>query len=288
MKNLTFNISETSRITGLSIDTLRYYDKIGLIESKKNPNNRYRYYTIGDISVINHIKSLRDLDLSISDIKLLLHSDTETQHRILQNHHKVLIEKVASIKKIERVVKDTLKESNSTNLMINVPVVKSYEDRYFKKLKNNVKSNKCCISKKNLLETSENFIDVIDKFVFTFDGKEFDSKSLFEFFELGKIAEDQQYYTEITKEEADKIKDNDKNTDNLLIIPKFNYIETITKLSQNNFKDYFVNLINWIEFKNLEPIYPGFIKYLDASLYFINEGESLIKFEIPFIHKKYE
>ena len=36
MKDLTFNISETSRITGLSIDTLRYYDKIGLIQSKKN------------------------------------------------------------------------------------------------------------------------------------------------------------------------------------------------------------------------------------------------------------
>ena len=28
MKDLTFNISETSQITGLSIDTLRYYDKI--------------------------------------------------------------------------------------------------------------------------------------------------------------------------------------------------------------------------------------------------------------------
>lgn len=37
MKDLTFNISETSQITGLSIDTLRYYDKIGLIQSKKIP-----------------------------------------------------------------------------------------------------------------------------------------------------------------------------------------------------------------------------------------------------------
>ncbi|MGN1032348.1 MAG: MerR family transcriptional regulator [Intestinibacter sp.] len=285
MKNLTFNISETSRITGLSIDTLRYYDKIGLIESKKNPNNRYRYYTIGDISIINHIKSLRDLDLSISDIKLLLHSDTETQHRILQNHHKVLIEKVSSIKKIEKVVKNTLEEANSTNLMINVPVVKSYEERYFKKLKNNVKSDKCCISKKNLLETSESFIDVIDKFVFSFEGKEFDSKSLFDFFEFGKIDENQQYYTEITKEDAQK---NDKDMKDILVVPKSSYIETITKLSKNNFNEYFENLINWIEFKNLEPIYPGFIKYLDTSLYFINEGESLIKFEIPFIHKKYE
>ena len=284
MKDLTFNISETSKITGLSIDTLRYYDKIGLIESKKNPNNRYRYYTIGDISIINHIKNLRDLDLSIHDIKLLLHSNTEVQHTILKNHHKVLLEKVASLKKIEKVFKDTLKEVNSSNLMINVPVVKSYNERYFKKLKKPVKSDKCCISKKNLLDTSHNFLEVIDKFVFSFYGKEFDSAGLFDFFELGRITENQEYYTEISAEEYDLNKD----SEDILVIPPSNYIETITKLSKDNFDEYFENLIEWINYKNLNPIYPGFIKYLDTSLYFINEGECLIKFQIPFTHKKYE
>ena len=285
MKNLTFNISETSHLTGISIDTLRYYDKINLIKSKKNPKNRYRYYTIGDIAIINHIKKLRDLDLSISDIKLLLHSNTEVQQNILQNHHKVLVEKVESIKKMEKIVKDTLEEANSTNLMINVPLVKSYEERYFKKLKNNVKSNKCCISKKSLLETSKSFIDIIDQFVFSFYGKDFDSYSLFDFLEFGEISENHQYYTEITKDKVEKI---DRDKEDLLVVPKSNYIETITKLSKNNFQEYFENLINWIEYKNLDPVYPGFIKYLDASLYFVNEEESLIKFEIPFTHKKYE
>lgn len=284
MKDLTFNISETSKITGLSIDTLRYYDKIGLIESKKNPNNRYRYYTIGDISIINHIKNLRDLDLSIHDIKLLLHSNTEVQHTILKNHHKVLLEKVASLKKIEKVFKDTLKEVNSSNLMINVPVVKSYNERYFKKLTKPVKTDKCCISKKNLLDTSHNFLEVIDKFVFSFYGKEFDSVGLFDFFELGRITENQEYYTEISADEFELNKD----SEDILVIPQSNYIETITRLSKDNFDEYFENLIEWVNYKNLNPIYPGFIKYLDTSLYFINEGECLIKFQIPFTHKKYE
>lgn len=284
MKDLTFNISETSRITGLSIDTLRYYDKIGLIQSKKNPNNRYRYYTIGDISIISHIKNLRDLDLSICDIKLLLHSDSEVQRQILKNHHKVLLEKVATIKKIEKVFKDTLKEVNSSNLMINIPVVKSYEDRYFKKLKKSTKTNNCCISKKNLLDTSDNFLDVIDKFVFSFYNKEFDSEALFDFFEFGKISKNQEYYTEISKEDFESI----ENPKDVLIVPQSNYIETITKLSKDNFNEYFENLIDWINFKNLNPVYPGFIKYLDTSLYFMNEGECLIQFQIPFTHKKYE
>ena len=54
------------------------------------------------------------------------------------------------------------------------------------------------------------------------------------------------------------------------------------------FDEYFENLIGWIDFKNLNPIYPGFIKYLDTSLYFMNEGECLVQFQIPFKHKKYE
>lgn len=284
MKDLTFNISETSRITGLSIDTLRYYDKIGLIQSKKNPNNRYRYYTISDISTISHIKNLRDLDLSICDIKLLLHSDSEVQQQILKNHHKVLLEKVATIKKIEKVFKDTLKEVNSSNLMINIPIVKSYKERYFKKLKKSTKLNNCSISKKNLLDTSDNFLDVIDKFVFSFYSKQFESDALFDFFEFGKISKNQEYYTEISKDDFEAI-DNPKD---ILIVPQSNYIETITKLSKDSFDEYFDNLIEWINFKNLNPIYPGFIKYLDTSLYFMNEGECLIKFQIPFKHKKYE
>ena len=227
---------------------------------------------------------MRDLDLSICDIKSLLHSDPEVQRQILKNHHKVLLEKVATIKKIEKVFKDTLKEVNSSDLMINVPVIKSYTDRYFKKLKNNVKTNKCSISKKNLLDTSTNFLDILDKFVFSFSDKNFDSTNLFDFFEYGKVSENQEYYTEISHEEFEVMED----TKDILVVPHSNYIETITKLSKDNFDEYFENLIGWIDFKNLNPIYPGFIKYLDTSLYFMNEGECLVQFQIPFKHKKYE
>lgn len=300
MKNLTFNISETSHITGLSIDTLRYYDKIDLIKSKKNPNNHYRYYTMGDISIINHIKNLRDLDLSINDIKLLLNSNTEVQESILKNHHQVLLDKLASIKKIEQIFKDSLEKVNSTNLLINVPLIKYHPERYFKKLKNTTKSNKCSISKKSLINNSNNFHEIIDKFVFPFEDAHFDSKCLFDFFDFGKICENQQYYTEISEEDITRYnykneltnKNNhihcNTNESDFIHIPKSYYIETITQLSKNTFDEYFQNLIEWINFKNLEPVYPGFIKYLDTSLYFIEEGECLIKFEIPFTHKKYD
>lgn len=278
MGKLTFNISETSQITGLSIDTLRYYDKIGLIKAKKNPKNRYRYYTIGDISVISHIKNLRDLDLSISDIKLLFNADTETQREILQNHHRVLLEKLAKIKKIEKHFKDTMDEVNSTNLMINIPFIKAYKERYIL----NIKKSSASSDKKSLMDQSTQFDKALDKFMFCICGDEFDSSHLFDFFEFGEINDENIYYREISEDEYDE------NDENHIFVPKHFYIETITRLSRENFDEYFQNLIAWIYYKNLRPIYPGFIKYLDSSLYFIGEDEFLIKFQIPFEHKKYE
>lgn len=279
MRNLTFNISETSKITGISIDTLRYYDKINLIQSKKNPQNNYRYYTISDLSIINHIKKLRDLDLSINEIKLLLSSDTQAQRDILQNHHKVLLQKISTIVKIEKIFKDTLKQANSTDLLINVPVIKYHKKRYFKEQIKSSSTQETYLSKKGLLNNSNDFSDILDKFVFPFYNQEFNCKHIFNFFEFGKIDEDIQYYTEITDESL-------KDESNVLSIPECSYIETITKLSLDTFDDYFINLINWIDYKNLVPLYPGIIKYLDTSMYFMNENEFLIKFEIPFKHKE--
>ena len=174
--------------------------------------------------------------------------------------------------------------SNTIVLSILIFIYRKDLKEDFKKLKNNVKTNKCSISKKNLLDTSTNFLDILDKFVFSFSDKNFDSTNLFDFFEYGKISENQEYYTEISQEEFEVMED----TKDILVVPHSNYIETITKLSKDNFDEYFENLIGWIDFKNLNPIYPGFIKYLDTSLYFMNEGECLVQFQIPFKHKKYE
>lgn len=39
-------IGEVNKIYGVSLDTLRYYDKIGLLKPIVDPNNSYRYYSL--------------------------------------------------------------------------------------------------------------------------------------------------------------------------------------------------------------------------------------------------
>ena len=67
--NEKFLIGELSKIFNISTDTLRYYDKIGLLEPEYDKNNHYRYYSVEKFFALSRILFLKNLDISIKDIK---------------------------------------------------------------------------------------------------------------------------------------------------------------------------------------------------------------------------
>ena len=64
-----YYIKEFSETFGVSTATLRYYEKIGLVCSKRDPNNLYRYYTDDDCHKIMLTRMLRSFGFSLNDIK---------------------------------------------------------------------------------------------------------------------------------------------------------------------------------------------------------------------------
>lgn len=65
-------IKEAKELTGLSIKSIRYYEKMGLVNIRRNKNNYYRDYTKEDIERLKLIKLLRYFDFSIEQIALIL------------------------------------------------------------------------------------------------------------------------------------------------------------------------------------------------------------------------
>jgi DNA-binding transcriptional MerR regulator len=64
-----FLIGELSNIFNISADTLRYYDKIGLLKPEYDQYNRYRYYSLENFFTLSRILFLKSLDISMKDIK---------------------------------------------------------------------------------------------------------------------------------------------------------------------------------------------------------------------------
>lgn len=66
------NIKKASLLTGVSDQMLRYYEKLGIIIPKRNPDNFYRDYSESDINTIVMIKQYNELGLSLKTLAALI------------------------------------------------------------------------------------------------------------------------------------------------------------------------------------------------------------------------
>ncbi|MBE9472709.1 MAG: MerR family transcriptional regulator, partial [Chloroflexi bacterium] len=68
-----FKIGDFSRISQVSVKTLRYYDEIGLLKpAHVDRFTGYRYYSVDQSPRLNRILALKDLGLSLEQIARLL------------------------------------------------------------------------------------------------------------------------------------------------------------------------------------------------------------------------
>ena len=67
-------VHEVSKIAGVSIRTLQYYDKIGLFHPMGYTDAGYRLYGDADLERLQHILLFRELEFPLKDIKAIINS----------------------------------------------------------------------------------------------------------------------------------------------------------------------------------------------------------------------
>jgi len=68
-----YPIGKVAKIMGVSVQTLRYYSNIGLIDPAYiNPTTGYRYYSVDQLHFIDRIKYLQTFGLNLDEIKNIL------------------------------------------------------------------------------------------------------------------------------------------------------------------------------------------------------------------------
>lgn len=71
-----FSVGEAAKAVHTTRETLRHYDRIGLVKpSKKDQWTNYRYYTEQDIVRLNTVRALQLMDLPLKEIKKVLEYD---------------------------------------------------------------------------------------------------------------------------------------------------------------------------------------------------------------------
>jgi len=65
---MNWTIRQATEITGLSADTLRYYEKEGMISPKRHENG-YRYYDDSDVALLKNIVVMKYAHFTLTEMK---------------------------------------------------------------------------------------------------------------------------------------------------------------------------------------------------------------------------
>ncbi len=107
MKNY-YKISEISRLYGIGPDSLRYYERLGILNPRRD-TNQYRLYSLKDIYKLNLICDLRKLDFSMSQIKDYLNCQTVGNTLdILCKEKELLHQRLQELKEREQVIEERI------------------------------------------------------------------------------------------------------------------------------------------------------------------------------------
>lgn len=84
---MMIRIGDFSKLSRITVKTLRYYDEVGLLQPAHVDNTTgYRYYTYNQLPRLNRILALKDLGFSLEEIGKLLSDDltAEQMHGMLK------------------------------------------------------------------------------------------------------------------------------------------------------------------------------------------------------------
>lgn len=136
-KRNLLSIGEVSEISGVHINSLRYYDKLGILKPAYiDPDTNYRYYSITQIEMIEAIQMCVELDIPLKQYLNFTANEGQTIHaEQLLDYGKIQAEKkIQAIYKGLNHIKRLKTEIEHANLLINTAQAVVYEvprKRYF-------------------------------------------------------------------------------------------------------------------------------------------------------------
>lgn len=116
---MSYSIGEVSKLTGLSVPTLRYYDKEGLIPNINRNENGLRDFTEQDLGTIHIVTCIKGAGASIREIKEYMDL-CQLGDSTLELRKQFFIEK-------KRDVEEQMKELNEIMKTVEMKI-KYYED----------------------------------------------------------------------------------------------------------------------------------------------------------------
>lgn len=111
-KYLGVPISTLAELTGSNIETIRYYERIGVMPKPGRTSGGHRFYTPDQIKRLRFIRRTRDLGFTLDEIRNLLrlvdeHSYTCDDIRVIVSAHLTKMrDKIKDLRRLEKSLRE--------------------------------------------------------------------------------------------------------------------------------------------------------------------------------------
>jgi len=106
-------VHEVSGLTGVSIRTLQYYDKIGLLHPAGYTESGYRLYDDMALEKLQQILLFRELEFPLKDIKRIMESSNFDRGKALAQQIELLTLKMEHIQNLIGLARDIMKNGGN-------------------------------------------------------------------------------------------------------------------------------------------------------------------------------
>ena len=107
----TLKIGELATRTGCPVETIRYYEREGLLSAPVRSNGNYRLYGKAHVERLSFIRHCRSLDMMLEEIRTLLrfrdspHENCDGANQLLDQHIGHVAARIADLNALARQLK---------------------------------------------------------------------------------------------------------------------------------------------------------------------------------------
>jgi DNA-binding transcriptional MerR regulator len=125
---MMYTVKQISKIAGVSVRTLHYYDEIGLLRPTSISGNGYRLYEREALIRLQQILFYRELDFSLKNIHQIVERSDFDLVSALEKQKQDLIKRIDRLNKIVTTVEETIDHMKGKRTMTDKELFKPFTD----------------------------------------------------------------------------------------------------------------------------------------------------------------
>ncbi len=123
-----YTVQQVVELSGVTIKTLYYYQKIGILIPNKIGENGYRYYSDKEIQQLQEIIFYKKLKFPLEEIKQMLQNDS-SRLEILEKQKELVLLKQEEMEKVMLAIEKEIKFEKEGSIMEKKDMFEGFDDK---------------------------------------------------------------------------------------------------------------------------------------------------------------